>query len=93
MEKALEHQTKQFLTFVDLKKAYDSVPCTAWHALEKLRVPDQITDIIRSFHGGMQAQIRMDGELLEEIAVENDLRQGCTMAPVIFNLYACLVVE
>ena len=35
----------------------------------------------------------MDGELLEEIAVENGLRQGCTMAPVLFNLYACLVVE
>ena len=94
VEKAFEHQTKQFLTFVDLKKAYDSVPRTAlWRALEKLGVPDQIIDIIRSFHEGMQAQVRMDGELLEEIAVENGLRQGCTMAPVLFNLYACLVVE
>ena len=94
VEKAFEHQTKQFLTFVGLKKAYDSVLRIAlWHALEKLGVPDQIIDIIRSFHEGMQAQVQMQGELLEEIAVENGLKQGCTMAPVLFNLYACLVVE
>ena len=94
VEKAFEHQTKQFLTFGDLKKAFDSVPRTAqWRGLEKLDVPDQIIDIIWSFYEGMQAQVRMDEELLEEIAVENGLRQGCTMAPVLFNLYACLVVE
>ena len=35
----------------------------------------------------------MEGELLEEIEVENGLRQGCTMAPTLFNLYACMVAE
>ena len=51
MEKATEHRAKQFLLFVDLKKAYDSVPRTAlWRALEKLGVPDLVIAIIRSFH-------------------------------------------
>ena len=45
------------------------------------------------FHQDMQAQIQMNGTLLEEIDVTNGLRQGCCMAPVLFNLYACLVVE
>ena len=36
-EKAIEHRAKQFLIFVDLRKAYDSVPCEAlWMALRKL---------------------------------------------------------
>ena len=35
----------------------------------------------------------MDGELLEDIRVENGLRQGCCMAPVLFNLYTTLVIE
>ena len=35
----------------------------------------------------------MGGELLEEIEVENGHRQGCTMAPTLFNLYACVVAE
>ena len=35
----------------------------------------------------------MEGELLEEIEVENSLQHGCTMAPTLFNLYACVVAE
>ena len=93
-EKAFEHHTKQYIIFVDLKKAYDSVPREAlWVVLKKLGAPDLIIDIIRSFHQNMKAHIRIDGELLEEIEVNNGLRQGCTMAPTLFNLYACAVVE
>ena len=35
----------------------------------------------------------MEGELLEEMEVENGLLQGCTMAPTFFILYACVVSE
>ena len=41
----------------------------------------------------MRARVRVDGELLEEIEVNNGLRQGYTMAPILFNLYACVVAE
>ena len=93
-EKAVEHRAKQYLIFVDLTKAYDSVPREAlWVALGKLGVPNQLIDIIRSFHDNMKAKLRLDGELLEEIEVENGLQQGCSMAPTLFNLYACVVAE
>ena len=36
-EKAVEHRNKQFFIFVDLRKAYNSVPCEAlWKVLGKL---------------------------------------------------------
>ena len=41
----------------------------------------------------MKAKIRLDGSLLEQIDVQNGLRQGCCMVPVLFNLFTCLVVE
>ena len=94
VEKSWEHKAKAFLVFIDLRKAYDSVPREAmWVALHKLGVPDQLVQIIQSFHLDMKAQIRLGDTLLEEIDVDNGLRQGCCMAPALFNLYSCVVVE
>ena len=94
IEKSWEHKTKSFLSFIDLKKAYDSVPWDAmWLALRKLGVPEKTVQLIRSFHSGMEANICVEGELLEEISVENGVRQGCCIAPVLFNLYTCLLIE
>ena len=94
VEKSWEHRSKSFLLFIDLKKAYDSVPRSAlWLALKKLGVPEQMSTLIKSFHDDMKAQIRLDGNLLEEFTVDNGLRQGCCMAPVLFNLYSSVVLE
>ena len=56
----------------------------------KLGVPEDAIKLIRSFHHGMKARIRLDGALLEEFSVENGLRQGCCMAPVLFNHHICV---
>ena len=43
VETSWEHNSKAFFTFVDLKKAYESVPREAmWLALSKLGIPDLI---------------------------------------------------
>ena len=60
-EKAIEHCAKQYLVFVDLKKAYDSVLREAlWVALRKLCIPNHLIDIVRSFHDNMKAKLRVD---------------------------------
>ena len=42
VEKSWEHQSKAFLTFIDLKKAYDSVPSHAmWLVPDKLGMSEQ----------------------------------------------------
>ncbi|XP_062514311.1 uncharacterized protein LOC134189930 [Corticium candelabrum] len=64
-----------------------------WLTLKKLGIPYHTIDIIRSFHDGMMAQVKLNGTLLEPISVDNGLRQGCCMAPVLCNLYVCFVME
>ena len=94
LTEAIEHRARQYLIFVVLEKAYDLVPREAlWVELSKLGIPQLLIDIISSFHENMKVRINVEGELLEEIEVENGLRQGCTMAPTLFHLYACVVAE
>ena len=76
------------ILFVDLKKAYDSVPRLAlWSVLEKCGVPPRMLGIIRSFHDGMVARVRVGDHRTDDIVVNNGLRQGCVLAPTLFNIY------
>ena len=95
VEKAIEHRESLYMAFVDLRKAYDSVPRDAmWRVLERYGIPPVMIRLIRSFHEDMKAELKINGEALEgEIAVSNGLRQGCTMAPTLFNMFFNLVVE
>ena len=94
VEKAREHNTTLYLLFVDLRKAYDSVPREAlWQVLRKYGVPPSLVTIIRSpLHDGIKAEVTVDGAITPEIEVTNGLRQGCTIAPTLFNLYFNLVM-
>ena len=97
MEKAIEHEELLYVVFIDLRKAYDSVPRTAmWRILEKYGFPPVMVSLIRSFHDGMSAELRINSQALgDEISASNGLRQGCTMAPTLFNMFfnLHLVVE
>ncbi|XP_065182367.1 uncharacterized protein LOC135813077 [Sycon ciliatum] len=94
VEKSYEHRSKLFCVFVDLPKAYDSVPREAlWQALLRLGVPPQAVTLVKSFHTDMLASVRVAGGCTDPISVQNGLRQGCVMAPVLFNLYFGLVME
>ena len=45
--------------------------------------------VIRNFHDGMRAHVRIDGGLLSSdwFEVLQGFRQGCHLAPLLFNLF------
>ena len=87
IKKAVEHNTKAFLLFVDpRKKAYDSVPREAmWMILSKYGIPEKLISIIRSFQDNMQAGISINDDVAH-VTVSNGLRQGFVLAPTLFLL-------
>ena len=88
VEKTREHNSKVFMLFVDLKKAYDSIPHQAlWLVLQKYGIPLVIINLIQSLHEGTKAEVSVSGGTTPAIEVNNGLRQGCTIAPTFFNLY------
>ena len=82
VEEAREHGESLYVLFVDLRKAYDSVPRQAlWKVLEKYGVPEKILNVVKSFHEGMHAEVRVGSTVTDRFEVWNGLRQGCTLAP------------
>ena len=66
-----------YLCFIDLTKAYDTVDRKLlWLVLARFGVPDKMINIIRAFHDGMRATVRLgDGELSESFEVTRGLAQ------------------
>ena len=81
--------------FIDLTKAYDSVDRTLlWKVLARFGVPQRMISAIRQFHDGMRACVRLDdGECSEWFPVEQGLRQGCVLAPLLFNIFFAAVTH
>ena len=94
MERYKEYNLPLYIIFIDLTKAYDSVPRAAmWKVLERYGVPPRLRELVMSFHVDTCVQARVDGELADGFPVLNGLKQGCVMAPVLFSLYAAAAVD
>ena len=72
-----------------LSKAYDSIDRTLlWTVLARFGVSQKIISVIRQFHDGMPAYVRLDDRVcLGRFAVEKDLHQGCVLAPLRFSIF------
>ena len=83
-----------YMCFFDLKKAYDSVPSDAlWLLLGRWGFPPKLVNILKNMHSGMQASVRVDGILSDPFRISNGLKQGCVLAPFLFNLYFNKVMQ
>ena len=84
-----------YVCFIDLTKAYDSVDqtllCTV---LDRFGLPQNIISPICQFHDGMRACIRLGDRVCSGwFAVKQGLRQGCVLAPLLFNIFFAAVIN
>ena len=84
-----------YVCFIDLTKAYDSVDLTLlWTVLARFGVPQNMISVIRQFHDGMRACVRLDDRVCSRwFAVEQDLRQRCVLAPLLINIFFAAVIN
>ena len=88
MEKIREQHRDVYIAFVDLSKAFDSVDRELlWSILERCGCPPRFIQIIRGLHDGMRLRVRYGGDVSEPFVVSRGVKQGCVLAPVLFNIY------
>ena len=93
-EKCLEQNMDLYVIFIDLTKAFDTVNREAlWIILSKLGCPDKFVNLIRQFHDNMTGQVLSNGEVSEPFNITNGVKQGCVLAPVLFNLFFTCVLS
>ena len=82
-----------FMCFIDFQKAYDTVDRTLlWQVLTRIGVPPQMISVIQQFHDGMRACVQPDdGVCSGWFEVEQGLRQGCVLPPLLFNIFAAVL--
>ena len=86
-EKCCEKLQDLYLAFVDLTKAFDTVNRDLlWNILRKFGCPPTFIAILQQFHTRMCAQVVMAGSQSSSFPVEVGVKQGCVLAPIIFNL-------
>ena len=51
-----------------------------------------LLNVVKSFHEGMHAKVRVDLTVTDRFEVQNGLRQGYTLAPTLFNNYFSAMV-
>ena len=79
---------KPFLgAYVDFRKAFDSVHRgSLWKLLYLRGIPSKIIALIQSLYSDSSSAVRIGGEISEYFAVATGVRQGCVLAPSLFNV-------
>lgn len=93
-EKCREQHQDLFMVFVDLSKAFDTVQRELlWDVLLWIGCPIKFVNILRQFHDGMAARVKIRGQVSDPFPVRTGVRQGCVLAPVLFNIFLLCVTQ
>ena len=87
LQKRHEHGLGTWAVFIDLVKAFDSVPRDGLYiVLGKFGIPPKMTRLIKRFHSDLIVKIKV-GE--EDVLFDSTtgVKQGCTGAPILCTLY------
>ena len=88
-KRRLNRGMNSFVAFIDLKKAYDTVPHEALFVkMEKYGVDGKLMVWLRNLYYSSGLRIRCGNELSPRVALKRGLRQGCPISPILFDIFA-----
>ena len=88
IEKAREIQKKIYLCFIYYAKPLSVWITRNWKILKEMGIPDHLTCLLRNLYAGQEATARTGHGTTDWFQIGKGVRQGCTLSPCLFNLYA-----
>ena len=86
IEKSKEFNKSTYIAFIDFKAAFDSVSRDSlWKILQICGVPQELSVLVRQLYTDTRSAVRLASSLSEEFSIETGVKQGCVIAPDLFN--------
>ena len=94
-ERSLEHGNEVFICFVDFEKAFDRIDWVKMlDILKEIGVDWRDRRLIMNLYLNQKAIVRIQQEYSDEGEIGRGVRQGCSLSPLLFNIYAeAMMVE
>ena len=87
MADAKAQRTTLYACFIDLRKAFDCVPRDVlWRTMSTLGFPAKLVNMLSSLHENSMLAVKDGGFTSKKFAVTTGVKQGCCIAPLLFNL-------
>ena len=77
------------MCFIDLEKAFDRVPGQKLFQV----LSDYVIEAITGIYIGNKAAVRIDGEMSEAFEVEEGVRQGCCLSPLLLIIFMDKIIR
>ena len=77
-----------YCAFIDFKKAYDLIDRNVlWNRLRNIGVNGRLFEALKAIYSSVQSCVRLNNSLSDWFDVNCGLRQGCSLSPILFNLF------
>ena len=83
-----KNNTKIFSCFIDFSKAFDTVPRDIlFKKLLRQGINGRFFNIIKNIYNNDEACVKMHNQCTETFKINQGVRQGCVLSPLLFNIF------